>query len=102
MQVIMSSKTVELTDGFTTFVMRKLQKLQKYTSTGLSHIHITVDGDRKRRGITEDTVVEMVGDVKERRIAVKEKGKTFYQAFFGALEKMNKQLSKHKEKITQK
>ncbi|PWU24188.1 ribosome-associated translation inhibitor RaiA [Candidatus Cerribacteria bacterium 'Amazon FNV 2010 28 9'] len=102
MQLIFSSKNLELTDGFKTFVERKLSSLQKFTSLGLSKICINVNVDRNRKGVASDAEVELVGDINQKRIAVRESGETFYKAFFGATTKMKELLSKEKEKREEK
>lgn len=98
MQIIFSSKNMVLTEGLKIFVTRKLQKVQKFASAGLSKIFVNLDVNRKHKGVLEDAVVEIVSDVKHKKIAVKEQGKTFYQAFFSALEKMTRLVKKTKDK----
>ncbi len=99
MQIIFSSKNIELTDGLKTFIERKLQKLKTISSSlGLSNIFINLDVERKHKGAYEDAVVELVGDVNKKTVVVREQGKTFYQAFFGALTKMKHVMLREKEK----
>lgn len=98
MRIIFSSKNVELTDGLKLFIERKLTTLQKFTSSGLSNVSIFLNVDRKRKGTAEDAVVEMVGNVKDKTVTVREHGTSFYQAFFGALTKMRRRLAKEKDR----
>lgn len=102
MQIIYSSKNLELTDGFKTFVERKLTKLKKFTSLGLSHLFVNVDVDRKHKGGSEDAVVEIVGNLNQKQVAVRDQGSTFYKAFFGAVAKLQTTLSREKEKTVDK
>lgn len=88
---------MELTDGLKTFIERKLNKLKKYTSLGLSNIFVNLDVDRKRKGGTEDAVVEIVGDMRQKKVAIVERDETFFKAFFTALRKLERVISKEKE-----
>src|SRR5258708_1309214 len=100
MNIIFSSKNVELTDGLKTFIERKTQKLKTISSSlGLSHLFVNLDVERKHKGVREDAVVELVGDVNKKTVVVREQGETFYQAFFGALTKMKQVMLKEKEKV---
>lgn len=99
MRIILSSKNVELTDGLKTFIERKTSKLKSLSSSlGLSHISIHVDVNHSHKGVDEDAVVELVGDVHRKKVVVRQQGKTFYAAFFVALAKMKQLLVREKEK----
>lgn len=97
MQIIFSSKNMELTDGLKTFIVRKLEKLKKYTSLGLSKIFVNVDVDRTRKGGSEDAVVELVSDMRQKKVAVVERDETFFKAFFSATRKLERVISKEKD-----
>ena len=98
MQVTFVSKNILLTEGLKTFISSRLDRLQKYSSQNLSRIQIVLDVDRHRKGKNDDAVIEMVGEMKGRRIAVREHDETFYKAFFGAFSKMKTRILKERKK----
>ncbi len=98
MQVTFSSKNLALTSGLETFVTSKLQKFSKFSSRGLSRMQVILNIDRRKKGDTQDAVVELIGDLKGKPITVRDQGDTFYKAFFGAVSKMKSRLSKEKDK----
>lgn len=100
MQVTFSSKNIQLTSGFKEFVERKLSKLSRFASKGLSNVQVLFDVDRHRRGADADSIVEMTGSMNHKTVVVKESGKTFYKAFFLALAKMKRKVEREKEKNT--
>lgn len=90
---------MELTDGLKTFVQRKLQKLDKFTSTlGISNITVNLDVDRARKGVAEDARVELISDLKQKKIAVRQQDRTFFKAFFSALRKLETLIEKEKDR----
>lgn len=97
MQIIFSSKNMLLTEGLKTFITNKLSKLKKYTSLGLSNIFVNLDVDKKRRGGGEDAVVEIVSDMRQKKVAVVERDETFFKAFFSAIRKLERLISKEKD-----
>lgn len=97
MQIIFSSKNLQLTDGLKTFIERKLEKLKKYTSLGLSKVNVNLDVDKSRKGGGEDAVVELVSDMRQMKVAVVERDETFFKAFFSALRKLERLISKEKD-----
>lgn len=99
MQIIFSSKNVELTDGLKTFIERKTQKLKNLSSSlGLSHLFVNLDVNRSHKGVDEDAIVELVGDVNHKKVVIRKQGKSFYVAFFAALTSMRQILVREKEK----
>src|SRR5882724_2907698 len=98
MQIIFSSKNTELTDGLKTLIERKLAKFKKFASLGISNIFVNLDVDRKHHGGHEDATVELISDMKQKKVAVVEKDKTFFKAFFAATKKLESILSKEKDK----
>ncbi len=99
MQIIFSSKNMELTDGLKTFIRRKLQGLQKFSSTlGISNIFVNLDIDSRRKGAEKDAVVELVSDIKQKKIAVREQDETFFKAFFKAVRTLKSSFLKEKGK----
>lgn len=97
MQIIFSSKNLQLTDGLKNFIERKLEKLKKYTSLGLSKVNVNLDVDKSRKGGGEDAVVELVSDMRQMKVAVVERDETFFKAFFSALRKLERLISKEKD-----
>lgn len=98
MQVTFSSKNLVLTNGLETFITSKLQKFSKFSSRGLSRIQVILNIDRRKKGIAEDAVVELISDIQGKSIVVRDQGDTFYKAFFGAVTKMKSRLAKEKGK----
>ncbi|MEP7167145.1 MAG: ribosome-associated translation inhibitor RaiA [Candidatus Woesebacteria bacterium] len=98
MQVSLTSKNILLTDGLQAFIFSKLQKFSKFSSRGLSRIQVVLNIDRRKKGDTQDAVVELIGDMGGKPITVRDQGATFYQAFFGAITKMKSRLAKEKAK----
>ncbi len=99
MQVSLTSKNIPLTSGLKTFITSKLEKLSKYSSNYLTNLTVILDVDSKRKGAKTDAIVEIVGNVKGRQIAVKEMGADFYSTFFGALGKMKTRLIKERRAL---
>lgn len=97
MQIIFSTKNMELTEGLKTFIQRKLSRLKKYTSLGLSNVFVNLDVNRSRKGGKDDAVVELVSDMRQKKVAIIEHDETFFKAFFSALRKMERVISKEKE-----
>ncbi len=97
MQIIFSSKNVELTEGLKTFIERKLTKLKKYASVGLSNVFVNLDVDKSRKGGGEDAVVELVSDMRQKKVAIKEKDETFFKAFFSAVKKLERMIASEKD-----
>ncbi|HSW89266.1 MAG TPA: ribosome-associated translation inhibitor RaiA [Patescibacteria group bacterium] len=97
MQIILSSKNMQLTEGLKTFVNRKVAKFAKFFSPN-SSLQVLIDVDHKKHGAPDEAVVEMVSDLGKKHIAVRETGKTFYKAFFGAISKMKSSLSRESDR----
>lgn len=95
MKIIFASRDLPFTEQIKEFITNRLSKLQKYSSS-LSNIQVILDVDRNKRGTTQDAIVELIGNLKGRRITVRESAETFYKAFFGATAKMKRLLVKKK------
>lgn len=96
MNISFVSKNLELTDGLQTFITSKLLKFSKFSSRGLSRMQVILNIDRRKKGDTQDAVVELIGELAGKPITVRDQGDTFYKAFFGAITKMKNRLSKTK------
>jgi ribosomal subunit interface protein len=79
-----------------------LAKLKKYTSLGLSNVNVNLDLDKSRKGSGEDAVVELVSDMRQKKVAVRETDKTFFKAFFTAVSKLERIVSKEKEQRSER
>ncbi len=99
MQVSFTSKNILLTDGLKNFITSRVGKLSKYSSKQLSRVQIILDVDRRKKGKSEDAMVEIVGDIQGKHIIVRENGDSFYKAFFGAVKKMKTRLVKSRKKM---
>lgn len=97
MQIIFSSRDLPFTDQIKQLVTSRLLALGKFSSS-LSNIRVVLDVERNKRGVSQDAVVELIGDIKGKRLAVRETGATFYKAFFGALKKMKTRVRREVEK----
>lgn len=94
MQISLSGKNLELTAGLQTFITSKLLKFSKFSSRGLSRIQVILNIDRRKKGDTQDAVVELIGELQGKSITVRDQADTFYKAFFGAITKMKSRLAK--------
>lgn len=92
MRVILSSKNIQLTAGLKIFIQRHLSKFQKFTHSGLSSLTILLDLNRHRKKKGDDAVVEIIGKIHEKPIVIRERGKTFYVAFFQAVTVLKEKL----------
>lgn len=92
MQIMMSSKTVELTDRLKAFVDGKLARLKKYPSLGIQQIEVVVDRVKRNGRTTSDAAIEVIAQIKGRRFAFKETAANVYQAFYRVYEKAEKKL----------
>lgn len=99
MQITVATKNIPLTDGLRQFITSKIEKFSRYSSRGLSHIQVILDVDRKKGGAIEDAVVEFVGLLHGKHLAVRATGSSFYTAFYDAMAKMKTVLSKQKERL---
>ena len=91
MNISFVSKNLDLTGGLQTFIS---SKLSKFSSRGFSRIQVILHIDKRKKGDMQDTVVELIGDLKGKPIAVREQAQDFYKAFFGAISKMKNRLGK--------
>jgi ribosomal subunit interface protein len=96
MQIMFSSKTVELTDKVKGFLLEKLDRLKKFPSLGLEQIQIVVDRVKRHGKTTSEAEVEVVAQMRGHRFAFKEVGENLYQAFYKVYEKMERRLSREK------
>ena len=94
MQIQFSSKTFELTDSVKEFLQKKLAKLQKYSKLGVSNIQVVIDRVKRGKRTTSDAKVEVVAQMKGKRLAFKEVGSNLYQAFYRVYEKMENKFRK--------
>lgn len=99
MEVSFVSKNVPLTDGLKEFITSKLEKLSKYSSKNFTKLQIILDVDSRKKKSGEIAVVELVSDVHGKKIAVRKSDKTFYKAFFSAVEKMKTRLVKERRAL---
>lgn len=96
MEVSFASKNVPLNDSLKTFITSKLEKLSKYSSQKLSKLQIILDIDSRKKRTNADAVVELVGDFEGKPIIVRDSGKNFYTAFYGAFDKMKSRVTKER------
>lgn len=99
MQVSLTSKNIPLTSSLKAFITSKIEKLSKYSSNQLSQLSIVLDVDSKRKGATTDAVVEIIGNLKGKHIAVRDTGSNFYTTFFKAMDKMKTRLLKERRAL---
>lgn len=102
MQFVFSSKTVELTDKVKSFMLEKVERLQKFSSLGLNQLHIVIDRVKRGGKTTSEAQVEVVAQVKGARFAFKEVGDNLYQAFYRVFHKVEQKLGKVKGERRQK
>lgn len=96
MEVSFASKNVPLTDSLKTFITSKLSKLSKFSSSKLKNLQIILDIDSRKKRTNADAVVELVGEYEGKPLIVRESGKNFYSAFYGAFDKMKTRLTKER------
>ena len=99
MQVSLTSKNIPLTSSLKAFITSKIEKLSKYSSNHLSQLSVILDVDSRRKGSKTDAVVEIVGNLKGKHIAVRDTGSNFYATFFNAMEKMKTRLIKERRAL---
>ena len=92
MNIMLSSKTVELTEQVKQFFREKLARLQKFPSLGVRNVEVVVDRVKRKGRNTSDATVEVITEVKGRRIAFKEIGANLYQAFFRVYSKVEEKF----------
>ena len=92
MNIMLSSKTVELTEQVKQFFRKKLARLQKFPSLGVRKVEVVVDRVKRKGRNTSDATVEVITEVKGRRFAFKEIGSNLYQAFFRVYSKLEEKF----------
>ncbi len=97
MNISFVSKNILLTQGLESFVTKHIQKLQKISAQKLRQLQVILDVQTHKKAGTQSSVIELVGDMEGKKVVVRESGKTFYQAFFGAVKKMKSRLSRKKQ-----
>ncbi len=96
MQVSFASKNVPLTDSLKAFITSKLAKLSKFSSSKLNSLQVILDVDSRKKRTNADAVIELVGEYEGKPLIVRESGKNFYTAFYGAFDKMKVRLIKER------
>lgn len=102
MQIMFSSKTVELTDKVKSFIVEKMERLHKFSSLGINQLQVVVDRVKRNGKSTSQAQVEVVAQLKGARFAFKEVGDNLYQAFYKVFAKVEQKLERVKEERVQK
>lgn len=92
-----TGKHIDITDSLKDHVRNKTSKLPKYYNN-INEIEVVIDGDvgRSKR---VDMNVEIIARAKNKKVfVVKETGDDAYLAVDGAVKKLERQLTKQKEK----
>lgn len=96
MNISFVSKNILLTQGLRSFLTERLQKLQKFSSQKFDQLQVILDIQTHKKAGAASSHIELVGDINGKKVVVRESGKTFYQAFFGAVHKMKSRIAKKK------
>ncbi len=102
MNIIFSSKTEEYTAKLKSFIQQKLKRLQKFPALGLYHLEVIVDRVKRHGKTTSDTQIEIIADVKGKRLAFREIGSNIYQTFFRLYERVEKTLRRKNGEFKEK
>lgn len=97
MRIMFSSKTFELTDKVKSFVLEKVERLQKFPSLGINQLQVVIDRVKRGGKTTSEAQVEVVAQLKGARYAFKEVGDNLYQAFYRVFNKVEKKFVREKE-----
>lgn len=89
MFILFSSKTVELTDKLKMFLQKKLLRLKKFSSLGVSGVSVIVDRVKRKGKTTSEASVEIIADIKGKKFAFSEVGENVYQAFYRVYGKLD-------------
>jgi ribosome-associated translation inhibitor RaiA len=63
MQIMFSSKTFELTDKVKSFVLEKVERLQKFPSLGINQLQVVIDRVKRGGKTTSEAQVEVVAQL---------------------------------------
>lgn len=101
MFILFSSKTVELTERLKSFLMKKLLRLKKFSSSGIRGVNVVIDRVKRKGRTTSAASVELIADIRGRKFAFSEVGENVYQAFYRVYGKLDqfvrKELKKSRE-----
>ncbi len=93
MQIDVTGRHVDITDSLRTYVENKFQKLERhFEHINNTHVILSVEKDRQK---AEATV-----HVNRGNLFADDEQEDMYAAIDGLIDKLDRQLKKHKEKLT--
>ena len=94
MRIIFSSKTAHVTDAVKDFLQRKVERLVKFSSLGVEYVQIVIDRVKRGGKHTSAAKVELIANIRGKKLAFTEIGDNMYQAFFRAYAKIESKLAR--------